>query len=476
MKRFDTVTPVILCGGKGTRLWPMSRSARPKQFLKLMGDLSQYQKTLLRVSDASIYAPPIVITNAEYRFLVAEQADEAGIRLGGVLLEPLPRNTTAAIAAGAIYASADGVDRLVHILPSDHEITVDGTYLAAVRDAASAASDGGLVTFGITPTEPATGFGYILAGKESGKGARMVERFVEKPDRKRAEAMIAAGDHYWNSGMFLFSTATFLAECRKFVPAVVTAVEVAVKKAVRDLDFVRLDESAFAASPDISVDYAIFEKTDLARVVPTAIKWSDFGSWDAVWEAGGRDAAGNVARGPATVRNVSNSLVVTDRMHVAIADLDDVVVIATEDAVLVGRLSQAQGVGALVKTLQADAATRGLTETHPTSYRPWGGYSSLAMGDRFQVKRLFVKPGKRLSLQKHHHRAEHWVVVRGVAEVQVGDETRVVQENESVYIPLGAVHRLANPGKILLEVIEVQSGSYLGEDDIIRLDDEFGRT
>ncbi|MGE0500568.1 MAG: mannose-1-phosphate guanylyltransferase/mannose-6-phosphate isomerase [Rhizobiaceae bacterium] len=469
------ITPIILCGGKGTRLWPMSRSARPKQFLKLMSDWSQYQKTLLRVADPSLYAPPVVITNAEYRFLVAEQAEEAGVKLAGVLLEPMPRNTTAAIAAGVIFASADGGERLVHILPSDHEIVVDDAYRDAVRAAAAAAAAGGLVTFGITPSEPATGFGYIRAGAPAGEGALEVDRFVEKPDRARAEEMIAAGNHYWNSGMFLFSTSVFLAECRTFVPAVVEAVGEAVKKAARDLDFIRLDEEAFAASPDISVDYAIFEKTTLARVVPTPIRWSDLGSWDAVWEAGAPDAAGNVARGPATVRNAANTLVISDRLHVALTDLDDVAVIATEDAVLVGRLSKAQEVGGIVKALQANAATRELTETHRTSYRPWGGYSSLATGERFQVKRLFVKPGKRLSLQKHHHRAEHWVVVRGIAEVVVGDETKTVNENESVYIPLGAVHRLANPGKILLEVIEVQSGSYLGEDDIVRLDDEFGR-
>ncbi len=470
------VTPVILCGGKGTRLWPMSRAARPKQFLKLMGEWSQYQKTLLRVADRAVYAAPVVITNAEYRFLVAEQAEEAGIQLKAVLLEPVPRNTTAAIAAGAVFAASDGSSHVIHVLPSDHEIVVDDAYRTAVKRAAEAAAAGGLVTFGIAPTEPATGFGYIRAGGAVADGVLKVDRFVEKPDRKRAEEMIAAGGHYWNSGMFMLGTDAFLAECRAFAPAVLEAVETSVKAAVRDLDFVRLDEKSFASAPDISVDYAIFEKTALARVVPTPIRWSDLGSWDAVWEAGERDAAGNVARGPATLRNASNSLVISDGMHVALADLEDVAVIATEDAVLVGRLSQAQGVGGLVKMLQADKATLPLTETHQTSYRPWGGYSSLAMGDRFQVKRLFVKPGKRLSLQKHHHRAEHWVVVRGVAEVTIGESTQVVQENESVYIPLGAVHRLANPGKILLEVIEVQSGSYLGEDDIVRLNDEWGRS
>lgn len=469
------MTPVIMCGGKGTRLWPMSRSSRPKQFLKLTGDLSQYQKTLLRVADPSLYAPAVVVTNAEYRFLVAEQAEEAGVRLAAVLLEPVPRNTTAAIAAACAYVDAEGLDPVVHVLPSDHEIDADERYFAAVGHARRAAEAGGLVTFGIAPTEPATGYGYIHAGAAAGEGVHQVARFVEKPDRERAAEMIAAGGHYWNSGMFMFAAPAFLAECGRLAPQILEHAAAAVAGAARDLDFVRLDETSFSAAPDVSVDYAVFEKTGLAQVVPAAIRWSDLGSWDAVWNAGVKDDAGNLLRGPTTARGARNSLVLSDKVHVAVSGIEDLAVIASEDAVFVGRLTGAQEVGDVVKTLQSDPATRPLTEAHPTSYRPWGGYTSLALGERFQVKRIFVKPGGRLSLQKHHHRAEHWVVVRGVAEVQIGDEVRIVNENESVYIPLGAVHRLANPGKITLEVIEVQSGPYLGEDDIVRIEDQYGR-
>ena len=287
--------------------------------------------------------------------------------------------------------------------------------------------------------------------------------------------MIADGGFSWNSGMFVFSTTHFLKECRAHAPDIVSAVEKAVAGATKDLDFLRLDSLAFAAAPNISIDYALFEKTDHAAVVPAAIDWSDLGSWDAVWKAGAHDQGGNLQRGPVTLGAVHRSLVVSESHHVVVDGLEDIAVLASEDAIYVGRLSSAQNVGAMVKRLKADSATRSLTETHRTSYRPWGGYSSVLLGERFQVKRLFVHPGKRLSLQKHHHRSEHWVVVRGTAEVQVGDQTSVLRENESVYIPQGSVHRLANPGKIRLELVEVQTGSYLGEDDIIRIEDEFGR-
>jgi mannose-1-phosphate guanylyltransferase len=475
------MVPVILCGGTGTRLWPLSRSSWPKQFLQLLGPRSLFQQTLVRVGDRTAFAPPVVVTNEDYRFMVTEQAEAVGVDLAAVLLEPVARNTGAAIAAGTSYAMQNfgaGEDQLVLALPADHQLRDDDTYRRCLAVGGEVAREGGLVTFGVSPTEPATGFGYIQAGEKLCDGAYKVARFVEKPPRADAEAMVAAGGYFWNSGMFLFSAGTFLAEGRKHAPAIIDAAIAAVSGARADLEFVRLDARAFSASPNISVDYAIFERTDHAVVVPADIAWSDLGSWDAVWKAAEKDEAGNVLRGRAAALNTTASLIVGDgdRLHVTVDGLDDVAVVASADAVLVGRLSASQHVGSVVKQLAANPDTAHLTIRHPTDFRPWGGYTSVMTGDRFQVKRLFVKPGKRLSLQKHHHRSEHWVVVRGTAEVTIGDELRTVAENEAVYIPAGTVHRLANPGRILLEVIEVQTGSYLGEDDIIRIEDEFGRS
>ncbi|HWJ86723.1 MAG TPA: mannose-1-phosphate guanylyltransferase/mannose-6-phosphate isomerase [Pelagibacterium sp.] len=470
------ITPIILAGGTGTRLWPMSRTARPKQFLALVGTQSLFQETLLRLGGDTRYGAPVIVTNEEYRFLVAEQAQEVGIVPASIVLEPAMRNTAPAIAAATLIAARDGEERLVHVLPSDHLVTVDDAYRATLDIAERAALEGSLATFGITPTEPATGFGYIEAGEKLASGAHRVKRFVEKPDAERAAALIAMGDHYWNSGMFLFRAGDFLAECAALATEVLEAAETAVARACEDLDFLRLDAEAFAVAPEISVDYAIFEKTALAAVVPSPIVWSDLGSWDAVWKSGARDADNNLGIGNVTLNGLTRSLVISQGHHVVVDGLDDVVVLASEDAVYVGRLSEAQAVGAVVKQLKADPQTRHLTEIHRTSYRPWGGYASVLDGERFQVKRLFVHPGKRLSLQKHFHRSEHWIVVRGTAEVQVGDTVRTVRENESVYIPQGELHRLGNPGKILLELVEVQTGSYLGEDDIVRVEDEFGRS
>ncbi len=471
------IVPVIMAGGKGTRLWPLSRASAPKQFIQFIGDKTLFQNTLERVADPELYEAPIVLTNEEFRFLVAEQARELDLKLAAVLLEPIARNTAAAVAAAAaLVTELFGKDAIMHVLGSDYEIDANTIYYDCVRLARDTALQGKLVTFGIKPTEPATGYGYIETGKALSTGAHAVKRFVEKPALDKAQEMVASGQFYWNSGMFMFSASQLLAEIREFAPDVEKAASKAVSKSTRDLDFTRLDADNFSKSPDISIDYALMEKTANAAVVPSPFTWSDLGSWDAVWKVGTRDESGNVSAGATTLVNTKNSLVMSHSLHVAVQGLEDVAVIASEDAVYVGHLKDSQEVGKLVKLLASEKKTAKLTETHPTSYRPWGGYTSVLNGERFQVKRIFVLPGKKLSLQKHHHRSEHWIVVKGTAEVTVGENVQMLRENESIYIPLGEVHRLSNPGKILLELIEVQTGSYLGEDDIIRLVDEFGRS
>lgn len=470
------IIPVIMAGGKGTRLWPLSRASAPKQFIQVVGDRTLFQETLERVDDPDLYEAPIVITNQDFRFQVAEQAREVGVDLSGILLEPVARNTAAAIAAAAFFLTARfGEDAVLQLLASDHEIDAGAHYRKAIEIARDTALTGKIVTFGITPTEPATGYGYIEQGEALETGAYRVKRFVEKPPVAKAEEMLAAGGFYWNSGIFMCKASLLLSELLAFAPEVYQAAQDAVSNAATDLDFARLDEASFSKSPDISIDYAVMEKTSNAAVVPSTFPWSDLGSWDAVWKLGEKDEGGNVVLGNATVVNSENSLVLSRSTHLAVQGLKDMAVIASEDAVYVGRLDEAQEVGKLVKKLAASKATSDLTQTHPTSYRPWGGYTSLLHGDRFQVKRLFVLPGKKLSLQKHFHRSEHWVCVKGTAEVTVGDKVMFVRENESVYIPQGELHRLHNPGKIMLEMIEVQTGSYLGEDDIVRVSDEFGR-
>lgn len=471
------IVPVIMAGGKGTRLWPLSRSGAPKQFLQILSDRSLFQQTLERVRDERLYEPAIIVTNSDFRFIVAEQARAVDASLSDILLEPVARNTAPALAAAAFVVLARyGEAAIMQVLASDHEIDAGAVYTDCMLRAQQAAETGELVTFGITPTEPATGYGYIELGGPLPAGANRVARFVEKPDRAKAEAMLATERYLWNSGMFMLPVKVFLDEMQTYAPEVFAATKAAVEGASKDLDFSRLEAKAFSKAPDISVDYAVFEKTARAAVVPSSFAWSDLGSWDAVWKIGRKDGDGNVVTDKATVSNTRNSLVLSRDIHLAVHGLDDIAVIASEDAVYVGRLEDSQSVGNIVKVLARSQATSGLTQEHPTSYRPWGAVSSVSSGERYEVKRLKVSPGKKISLQKHHHRAEHWIVVRGTAEITMAGETRLLHENESVYIPQGTVHRLHNPGKIPLELIEVQTGSYLGEDDIIRIEDEFGRT
>ncbi len=471
------IVPVIMAGGKGTRLWPLSRATAPKQFIRFLGQTTLFQKTLERVRDTSRYEAPIILTNEEFRFLVAEQAREMDVEPSSIMLEPAARNTAPAIAAAAaLVKKLFGGNAIMQVLSSDHEIDAGEVYEDCIEKAAKAAMTGRLVTFGITPTEPATGYGYVEAGDELAPGTFAVNRFVEKPDVETAKTLLAAGTYSWNSGMFMFPVSVLTQEFERLAPEVITNASNAVAGGVRDLDFTRLDAEAFKKCPNISIDYAIMEKTALAAVIPSAFKWSDLGTWDAIWNEGDKDENGNVVSGDATLVDAKNTLVISRHLHVAAQGVEGMAIIAGEDAVYVGKLEDSQKVGDLVKVLNSSEATEALTREHPTAYRPWGGYTSVFSGDRFQVKRIFVQPGKKLSLQKHHHRAEHWIVVKGTAEVTIDDEVKMLSENESVYIPLGSVHRLANPGKIQLELIEVQTGSYLGEDDIIRLVDDFART
>lgn len=470
------IVPVIMAGGKGTRLWPLSRSTAPKQFIDFLGDKTLFQETLERVSDQEVYHPPIILTNDGFRFLAAQHAKDVAVGLSAIVLEPFGRNTAGALAVAAtIVEQMFGADALIQVMGSDYELEANQNYRDSVAIAAREAGNGNIAILGIQPTEPSTGFGYIQAGDATASGVNRVKRFVEKPAREQAEQMLAAGGYYWNSGMFVTSVGTLQAELNLYATDVIQAAEGAVRESSRDLDFIRLSPEEFQKIPDISIDYAVMEKTKRAVVVPSHFPWSDLGSWDAVKKSGACDAEGNVTGDNTTVYETTNSLILSRGPHIAVHGLDGITVIASEDAVYVGSLSQSQDIGKLVKKLASSPVTSKFTEIHPTSYRPWGGYTSVLQGERFQVKRIFVSPGKKLSLQKHHHRSEHWIVVKGTAEVTIGENVSTLRENESVYIPLGEVHRLYNPGKIMLELIEVQTGSYLGEDDIIRITDEFGR-
>ncbi|NPU12453.1 mannose-1-phosphate guanylyltransferase/mannose-6-phosphate isomerase [Bradyrhizobium sp. 83002] len=465
------IIPLIMCGGAGTRLWPASREVRPKQFLPLFGARSTFQDTLMRVSDADLFARPIIITNAAYRFMVLEQLAEIGIE-ADVLLEPMRRDSGPAIAAGAAFAQSRDPDAVVLALAADHVVRDTAAFLVACRAGLAAAEAGRIVTFGVNPERAATEYGYISPGAPVSGEVRAVAKFVEKPDQPTAERYIREG-YLWNSGNFMFRASVLLDEYRRFDTASVQTVTDAVAKAGRDLSFIILDSDAFAAAKPISIDYAVMEKTERAAVAPVSCGWSDVGSWHAVWELSEKDGQGNAARGAAVFEDSRNCNVVTDKALVALEGVDDLVVVAAQDAVLVSRQRDANGLKRLVAKLKAVAPE--VTEAHIKVHRPWGSYQSVDNGERHQVKRIVVKPGQRLSLQKHYHRSEHWIVVRGAARVTVNETVKTVHENESIYIPMGAVHRLENPGKILLELIEVQTGSYLGEDDIIRIEDDYRR-
>jgi len=465
------IVPLIMCGGAGTRLWPASREVHPKQFLRLFGAHSTFQDTLARVSDRALFDRPVVITNAAYRFMVLEQLGEIGLE-ADVLLEPARRDSGPAIAAGAAFAKSRDGDAIVLALAADHVVRDTPAFVAACRQGLTAAAEGRIVTFGVRPERAATEYGYINPGKAISGDVRAVAKFVEKPDPATAAAYIEAG-YLWNSGNFMFRASVLLDEYRKVDPQSVEAVADAVGKAGRDLGFVTLEPEAFGSAKAISIDYAVMEKTSLAAVVPVTCGWSDVGSWRAVWELSKKDEQGNAAQGAAVFEDSRNCNVSTDRALVALEGVDDLVVVATQDAVLVSRQKDANGLKRLVAKLKTVAPQ--VTEDHIRVHRPWGSYQSVDNGERHQVKRIIVKPGGRLSLQKHHHRAEHWIVVRGTAQVTVNELVKTVHENESIYIPIGAVHRLENPGKIQLELIEVQTGSYFGEDDIIRIEDDYSR-
>jgi mannose-1-phosphate guanylyltransferase / mannose-6-phosphate isomerase len=466
------IIPLIMCGGAGTRLWPASREVRPKQFLPLFGTRSTFQETLLRVSDPALFERPIVITNAAYRFMVLEQLAEIGLE-ADVLLEPARRDSGPAIATGAAFAQARNSDAVVLALAADHVVRDNAAFVAACREGLVAAEAGNIVTFGVKPERAATEYGYIKPARTIAGEVRAVEQFVEKPDSATASDYVKSG-FLWNSGNFMFRAAVLLDEYRKVDADSVKEVEEAVAKAGRDLGFITLDAGSFAKARAISIDYAVMEKTSRAAVVPVSCGWSDVGSWHAVWELSDKDAEGNASQGVAVFEDSRNCNVSTDRALVALEGVDDLVVVATQDAVLVSRQKDANGLKRLVARLKTVAPQ--VTEEHIRVHRPWGSYQSVDNGDRHQVKRIIVKPGGRLSLQKHHHRAEHWIVVRGTAQVTVNELVKTVHENESIYIPIGAVHRLENPGRIQLELIEVQTGSYLGEDDIIRIEDDYRRT
>ena len=466
------ILPVIMCGGSGTRLWPASRESMPKQFIPLTGELSSFQNSVKRITDPTTFLKPVVMANALSRFIVAEQLAEIGVK-ADIILEPMRRDSAATVAAATAYAEKHYPEAVVLIMAADHVIKEPERFAEACRTASAAAAQGFIMTLGFTPTAPATSYGYIAKGDPIGSGpAYKVERFVEKPDAATATDYVAQG-YLWNGGYFLFRHEVMLEELGHLTPEILAAARASLDAATVDLDFIRLEPKAFEQAPRTSIDYAVIEKTKRAGVLPVSFFWSDIGTWDGVWKVSEGDAKGNVVRGRAELLDTSDSLVHSDELLTTVVGLTDVVVVTTQDAVLVSSRRKADAVKDLVEELRRKGKAE--ADEHLRIYRPWGWYQRLDLGSRFQVKRIMVKPGARLSLQKHFHRAEHWVVVRGVAEATVNDQVTLLHETESVYVPIGAVHRLANPGRITLELIEVQVGTYTGEDDILRIEDVYGR-
>lgn len=469
-----TIVPVILAGGSGSRLWPMSRALYPKQFLPLYSPQSMLQDTLSRLEGVENLGAPLVICNENHRFIVAEHMRELGISDGEILLEPIGRNTAPAIAAAAIHAMSKGSDPILLVLAADHVITNLPAFHSAIKVARDAAEQGRLVTFGIPPTHPETGYGYIQAASGTQEAVRPVSRFVEKPDLATAKHYLDSGEYLWNSGMFVFRASAFIAELERLAPEVMQPIRTAVANAAPDMDFIRLEKQAFSTVPDISVDYAVIEKTAIASVVSLDAGWSDVGSWSALSDVNDKDSDGNASRGDTMLIDSSRCYVHAEHRLVAAIGLQDVVVVETADAVLISHKDQVQQVKTVVDQLKAQGRNEATIHRH--AYRPWGVYDSIDSGMRYQVKRITVKPGAKLSVQMHHHRAEHWIVVSGTAKVRIDGRETLLTENQSTYIPVGSIHSLENPGKIPLELVEVQSGAYLGEDDIVRFEDRYGRT
>jgi mannose-1-phosphate guanylyltransferase len=466
------ITPVILAGGSGTRLWPLSRQLNPKQFLKLLGDRTMFQQTLQRLEGLSCTSP-IVVCSEEHRFLAAEQLREIGIEGASIILEPVARNTAPAIALAALRSMENDGNSLLLVLPADHLIADPESFRETVRNALPEAEKGRLVTFGIVPTSPETGYGYIRRGEERDVSTWSVASFTEKPDEKTAKEYIESGEYWWNGGMFLFNAESYLKELRRLAPEIHDACAKAMEHTSKDLDFLRVGRECFESSPSLSIDYAVMEKTDIASVIPLDSGWSDIGSWNSLWEACAKNGDGNTILGDVKAIGAKDCLIRAESRLVAAIGVTDLVVVETKDAVLVTHRDHVQKIKDLVEDIRTNGRHEHLNQREV--FRPWGSYDSIEKGQRYQVKRITVKPGEKTSLQMHHHRAEHWIVVAGTAQITIDDKTLLVSENESVYIPVGKRHALENPGKIPLELIEVQSGSYLGEDDIVRFEDRYGR-